>query len=199
MNLHRIKQIVQTEHTLDHREWKGAVLFLCNEEHVFFIKRSEKMPTHGGQMAFVGGHRKESESDPWIVAQREFEEETSHDRKVISFLGYLPIVMTARLQPIVPVMGELLISTEEFLRDVKSNGEWDDVIAYPWTELTKEENWEFAWRNGYAQFPVLFHPIRRNTFIPKGTDFHTHLLWGATASMVWDFLRLYYKDASGTY
>jgi 8-oxo-dGTP pyrophosphatase MutT (NUDIX family) len=199
MNLHRIRQIVQTEHTLDHREWKGAVLFLCNDEHVFFIKRSEKMPTHGGQMAFVGGHRKESESDPWIVAQREFEEETSFDRRVISFLGYLPIVMTARLQPIVPVMGELLISTEEFLRDVKSNGEWDDVIAYPWKELMKEENWEFAWRNGYAKFPVLFHPIRQNTFIPKGHDFHTHLLWGATASMVWDFLRLYYKDASGTY
>jgi 8-oxo-dGTP pyrophosphatase MutT (NUDIX family) len=195
MDIHRIKQIVQNEHTFPHREWKGAVLFLCNSQYVFFIKRSEKMPTHGGQIAFVGGHKKDNELDPWIVAQREFEEETGLKSSDIDFLGYLPVVMTARLQPIVPVMAQLLISTDQFFKQVTSNGEWDDVIAYPWTELIKEKNWEFAWRNGYAKFPVMFHPIRRNTFIPLGTDFHTHLLWGATASMVWDFLRLYYKSS----
>jgi len=192
MDFHRIRQIVQGEHTLMASEWKGAVLFLCNEEHVFFIKRSQDMPTHGGQIAFVGGHKKESEIDPWVVAQREFEEETGLNSNMVSFVGHLPVVMTARLQPIVPVMGKLLISTEEFMREVKSNGEWDDCLASPWSELCIEENWEFAWRNGYAKFPVLFHAIRRGTYIPKSQDFHTHLLWGATASMVWDFLRLYY-------
>lgn len=193
MDFHRIRQIVQHEHTLGPDEWKGAVLFLCNEEHVFFIKRSEKMPTHGGQIAFVGGHKKSDELDPWIVAQREFEEETGINKDVINFMGYLPVVMTARLQPIVPVMGKLLIPSSEFMKVVTSNGEWDDCIAYPWKELTIEENWEFAWRNGYTRSPVHFHPIRRNTYIPKTYDHHTHLLWGATASMVWDFLRLYYK------
>jgi 8-oxo-dGTP pyrophosphatase MutT (NUDIX family) len=197
MDFHRIKSIVQTEHTLQQHEWKGAVLFLCNEEHVFFIKRSEKMPTHGGQMGFLGGHRHAEETDPWRVAQREFEEESNIDRSAIEFLGYLPVVMTARLQPIVPVMGKLIISTQEFFEQVQSNGEWDDVIAYPWSELIKEHNWEFAWRNGFAKFPVLFHPIRRNTFRPLKNDFHTHLLWGATATMVWDFLRLYYKASPG--
>ncbi len=152
------------------------------------------MPTHGGQIAFIGGHRLESETDPWIVARREFKEETSLDPVSISFLGHLPVVMTARFQPIAPVMAKLLMTTQEFMRDVKSNGEWDDILAYPWNELTKEENWEFAWRNSHSQLPVLFHPIRRKTYISKGSDFHTHLLWGATASMVWDFLRLYYKD-----
>lgn len=151
------------------------------------------MPTHGGQMAFVGGHKKDYESDPWIVAQREFEEETSLDPSVVEFLGFLPVVMTARLQPIIPVLGKLLISKEEFFKNVKSNGEWDDVIAYPWKELCKEESWEFAWRNGYSKSPVMFHPIGRGTFIPLSSDYQTHLLWGATASMVWDFLRLYYK------
>lgn len=197
MDLHRIKEIIQTQHTLHENEWKGAVLFLCNEEHVFFIRRSEKMPTHGGQMAFVGGHKKDEETDPWEVAQREFEEETSFNRDVIEFLGFLPVVMTARMQPIVPVMGKLLISTEKFMTEVQSNGEWDDCIAYPWSELLVEESWQFAWRNGYAKFPVLFHPVKRGTFIPKTNDFHTHLLWGATATMVWDFLRLYYKAQPG--
>lgn len=194
MNFHRIKQILQTEHTLQPNEWKGAVLFLCNEEFVFFIRRSERMPTHGGQMAFVGGHKHDDETDPWITAQREFEEETSFNRDVIEFLGYLPIVMTSRLQPIVPVMGKLKISTEDFMTKVISNGEWDDCIAYSWSELQVESSWHFGWRRGYANFPVLFHPIRRGTFTPKTNDFHTHLLWGATATMVWDFLRLYYKS-----
>lgn len=197
MDFHRIRQIVQHEHTLAPDEWKGAVLFLCNEEHVFFIKRSENMPTHGGQIAFVGGHKKPDEVNPWIVAQREFEEETGFDRSVINFLGYLPVVLTSRLQTIVPVMGKLLISSEEFMEKVKSNGEWDDCIAYPWVELCEEESWEFAWRNGYTRFPVLFHPMRRGTFTCKSKDHHTHLLWGATAYMVWDFLRLYYKHSEG--
>lgn len=199
MDFHRIKDIVQTEHTLQKHEWKGAVVFLCNDEYVFFIKRSDLMPTHGGQMAFIGGHRQEGEDDPWIVAQREFEEETSLTRADISFLGYLPVVMTARLQAIVPVMSQLNISTDEFFARVKSNGEWVDVIAYPWKELMREQNWEFAWRNGYAKFPVLFHPIQRGSFRPLTQDFHTHLLWGATATMVWDFLRLYYGHAASPY
>lgn len=147
-------------------------------------------------MAFVGGHRKADETNPWEVAQREFEEETGHSRDVINFLGFLPVVMTARLQPIVPVMGKLLISTDEFMKSVTSNGEWDDCVAYPWKELFVEDTWEFAWRNGYSKSPVLFHAMRRGTYIPKTHDHHTHLLWGATASMVWDFLRLYYGSSN---
>lgn len=199
MDFHRIKDKLQTQHTLSPDEWKGAVLFLFNDQHVIFIKRSEKMPTHGGQIAFVGGHKKLGETDPWVVAQREFEEETGFSRSVIDFTAYLPVVMTARLQPIVPVLGKLLVSTEEFLSDVQSNGEWDDCLAYPWAELMREENWEYGFRNGYSRTPVLFHPIRRGTFIPKSFEFHSHLLWGATASMVWDFLRLYFSTDPGSY
>ena len=197
MNFHRIKQIVQTEHTLQDHEWKGAVVFLCNDDYVFFIKRSDKMPTHGGQVAFVGGHKQIAENDPWVVAQREFEEETSIHRSDIEFLGYLPMVMTARLQPIVPVMSRLKISTEEFFERVHSNGEWVDVMAYSWSELMQEERWEFAWRIGYSKSPVMFHTIRQGSFKSLTQDYHTHLLWGATASMVWDFLRLYYRPVSG--
>jgi 8-oxo-dGTP pyrophosphatase MutT (NUDIX family) len=199
MDFHRIKQIVQQEHTLQDNEWKGAVLFLCNEDYVFFIKRSENMPTHGGQIAFVGGHKKESETNPWCVAEREFEEETGFEKKSIEFLGYLPLVLTARLQPIVPVMGKLLIDTNIFLENISSNGEWDECLLYPWTELRVEKNWEFAWRNGYSQSPVLFHPMRRGNFIPKNQSENAHLLWGATAFMVWDFLRLYYGPSAGSY
>jgi 8-oxo-dGTP pyrophosphatase MutT (NUDIX family) len=164
MDFQLIKNIIQTEHTLLENEWEGAVLFLCNDEHVFFIRRSEKMPTHGGQIAFVGGHKHVGENNPWMVAQREFEEETSLTRDVIEFMGYLPVVMTARLKPIVPVLGRLKISTEEFMKQVTSNGEWDDCIAYPWSELCIEENWQYAWRTGYTQTPVFFSPYKTRNF-----------------------------------
>jgi 8-oxo-dGTP pyrophosphatase MutT (NUDIX family) len=194
MDLHRIKNILLQEHTLNDSEWKGAVLFLCNKESVFLIKRSEKMPTHGGQIAFVGGHKKVGEKDPWIVAQREFEEETNHSASILNFLGFLPVTMTARMQPIVPVVAELNLTTMDFLKDVKSNGEWDDIIAYPWAELTQEEKWEFAWRNGFGRSAVMFHPISPGTYIAAEPPIKPYLLWGATAGMIWDFLHLYFED-----
>lgn len=151
------------------------------------------MPTHSGQVAFVGGHKKDDETNAWEVAQREYEEETHHSRETIEFLGYLPVAFTARMQPIVPVVARLTISTAQFLKDVKSNGEWDDILAYPWSELTQEDNWEFAWRYGVAATPMMFHTIRKGTFLPIERNFQPHLLWGATASMIWGFLRLYFR------
>lgn len=197
MDFHRIK-IVLSQHTLMDSEWKGAVLFLCNEEHVFLIKRAESMPTHGGQMAFVGGHKNQSEIDPWEVAQREFEEETGHARHCLTYLGCLPVVMTARLQPIIPVMAKLLMPTEQFLNEVRSNGEWDDILAYPWSELLREENWEYAWRHGHEKSAVMFHPIQAGSYLPLEQNLKTHLLWGATAQMIWNFLRLYFNKPSGS-
>jgi 8-oxo-dGTP pyrophosphatase MutT (NUDIX family) len=184
MDLHRIKNLLQNEHTLSPDKWKGAVVFLCDEDKVIFIKRSEEMPTHSGQVAFIGGHKLSHEHDPWISAQREFTEETSLDSTLIEFMGYLPVIMTSRLQAIVPVMARLTISAEDFLSRAKSNGEWVEMIAYSWEELCREKDWHYAWRNGYTRSPVLFRPMRPSN----------HLLWGATASVVWDLLRRYYSE-----
>lgn len=197
MDFHRIKSILEQQHNLPHDGWKGAVLFLANEEHVIFIKRSEKMPTHGGQMAFVGGHKHASETDPWITVQREYNEETGLATTDLEFLGYLPAILTARLQPIIPVMARLTMPIDQFLQEVRSNGEWDDIVVYPWRELSKEENWNFAWRHGHVRGPIHFHTIKPDSYLPACP--RSHLLWGATASMVWDFLRLYFKQHNKAY
>jgi 8-oxo-dGTP pyrophosphatase MutT (NUDIX family) len=192
MDFHRIKNLL-SQHTPNLSEWKGAVLFLCNEEHVFLIKRSENMPSHGGQIAFVGGHRTSGESDPWEVARREFEEETGLSSEGLEYLGLLPPVMTARLQPIVPVVARLLISKDDFFKNIKSNGEWDVVIAYPWSELFIENNWNFAWRYGHEKSAVMFHSIKSGNYLTVKQNVTPHILWGATAQMIWGFLRLYFN------
>lgn len=152
------------------------------------------MPTHGGQIAFVGGHKKPDETDAWTVAQREFEEETHLKASVLEYVGCLPVVMTARLQPIVPVIARLTIPTAKFFEEVKSNGEWEDILAYPWEELLKEENWEYAWRKGYGMSPVMFHPIKSGSYLPIEKNVKPHLLWGATAGMIWSFLKMYFNS-----
>lgn len=151
------------------------------------------MPSHGGQIAFVGGHRTATESDPWEVARREFEEETGLSADGLEYLGFLPTVMTARLQPIVPVVARLLISNDEFFKNVKSNGEWDVVIAYPWQELFIENNWNFAWRYGHEKSAVMFHSIKSEKYLTVKQNVTPHILWGATAQMIWGFLRLYFN------
>lgn len=192
MEKSRISSIL-SQHTPDTAEWKGAVLFLCNENEVVLIKRSETMPTHSGQLAFVGGHRRENEVAPWEVAIREFEEETTIDKKYVEFMGYLPVVMTARFQPIIPVVGFLSLEMNIFLKQIRSNGEWEDLIVYPWSELSQESNWEYAWRHGFSKTAVMFHSIRSGTYRPVENNVKPHLLWGATAQMIWNFLQLYYQ------
>ena len=169
------------------------MLFLCNEEHVFLIKRSQTMPTHSGQIAFFGGHKKLGENHPFDVACREYAEETQLPLDSMECLGLLAPVMTARLQPIVPVVAKLKIPTEEFFSSIKSNGEWDEILAYPWVELMKESQWEFAWRYGHSKSAVMFHLLQGSRSLSLEQNVKDHLLWGATAQMIWNFLKLYFN------
>jgi 8-oxo-dGTP pyrophosphatase MutT (NUDIX family) len=198
MDFHRIKNIL-LQHTPDSSEWKGAVLFLCNEDYVFFIKRSQSMPTHSGQIAFFGGHKQKDEVHPFDVASREYQEETQLSKDTIECLGFLPGVMTARMQPIIPVLAKLQIPTDEFLGQIKSNGEWDLSFAYPWKELMTEEAWQFAWRHGYSKSAVMFHTLKSSYSVSLEQNVKDHLLWGATAQMIWNFLKLYFNKSVSPY
>lgn len=182
--------------TLDKIEWKGAVLFLANEEHVFIIKRSELMPSHAGQVAFFGGNRRVDEKLPVEVAMREFVEESGLSLNDIKLHGILPTVWTARGQIVIPVLAEWTKDTNSFFRDVKSNGEWDQCFAIPWKILLDECRWDYAERVVHQKTPILFFPFSSSECICSHPSEDGHLLWGATAKMIWDFLRLYFNTKS---
>lgn len=155
------------------------------------------MPTHPGQMAFVGGHRKPEELHPFDVARREFEEETSHSSQVIECLGMLKPVFTARGQAIVPVVADLKMDVVDFLKKVKSNGEWDHMIALPWSTINRAEYWNYAEVQGHSSYQILMTTIAAKSYLhhnnQNDADF---VLWGATARMVWSYLSLYYQSSS---
>jgi 8-oxo-dGTP pyrophosphatase MutT (NUDIX family) len=194
MNILKVKNIIQNQHTLESHEWEGAVLFLFNSSSVFFIKRALHMPSHPGQVGFIGGHKNHVEKNPWQVAEREFQEETSLTSDHLHFCGYLSPVLTAHHKRIVPVMAELKMEENEFHQKVQSNGEWDFCFSYPWSHLCNESAWNFGLRRGKPDEPVLFFPFSSKAIKTHETMTEMPILWGATALIVWRFLRLYYRS-----
>jgi len=192
VNLQKLSLLL-SESTSKPSDWKGAVVFLLDDEGIYFIRRSELVPTHKGQIGFMGGHRKSTEIDPWEVAQREFEEESGFSRSILNYVGQLPEVYTNYKQSIVPVVATMNIPREKFLELVQSNGEWDEILFYSWKNLLQEHNWDYARRIGHELTPVMFHPIRPSTYTGKFAQDRFHLLWGATAGMVWSLLQIVHE------
>ena len=50
--------------------WQGVVLLILFQHRILLIKRSEEVPSHKGQLAFMGGHKIESETDPAFGASK---------------------------------------------------------------------------------------------------------------------------------
>ncbi len=184
------------DHNFDKINWRGAVLFLLTEEYVFLIKRSELMPSHAGQLAFFGGNRKPDEDSPIEVAMREFSEESSLNLKDLKILGTLPVVWTARGQSVVPVVAHYKESVDHFFKNVVTNGEWEQCFAMPWGALLDEKRWDYSSRIVSQINPVLFFPFESKECKTLQGSSDSHLLWGATARMIWDFLRLYFNSKS---
>lgn len=178
--------------------WSGAVTFLIVREYLLFIKRSHAMPSHRGQIAFVGGHKQDSES-PWETAKREFEEELSWNGEELTFLGLHRPVATANGSLIFPCICSLDEDPEFFIKNVKSNGEWDEAFLYPMEKLINRSGWSFAMghRTLLEKRAILFHPIAANSYLPcVGSASQDYILWGATAKMIWNFFKFCDRDAS---
>lgn len=177
-------------------EWSGAVVFLFVKDHVLLIKRSETMPSHRGQIAFVGGHKQVNET-PEETARREFEEETGLDGGLIDIKGILDLVKTSTRSNICPVVCEIDRSPEEFIKSIKSNGEWSEALLFPFSELKKRERWTFAKSiMGINERTISFFPILKGSYLAhSGDNNKDHVLWGATAKMIWNFFKYYDERA----
>lgn len=177
-------------------QWSGAVVFLFVREHILLIKRSETMPSHRGQIAFVGGHKIEGET-PWETARREFSEETSFDPGSLRFIGFLDVVRTSSRSRICPVVCSLDMDPQEFVKNIKSNGEWDEAMMVPFSGLLSRDSWTFA-RSVLpdSEHLIKFYPIMRGSYISNsGDNGKDHLLWGASAKMIWNFFKFYGEGA----
>ncbi len=176
-------------------KWDGAVVFLFVEDSIFLIQRSNSMPTHAGQVAFVGGHKKDGEN-PVETAKREFIEETSLDASLLEELQILEPQFTSNQNIIYPVLAKIKMSKVKFLNSIKSNGEWDNAYLIPMDYIFDESHWSRAEVVSVKKYDIYFCPIPKSFAMSQSTlDERGVVLWGATAKMIWNFFKKHIDSA----
>ena len=144
------------------------------EWHVLFTRRTDKVESHKGQVSFPGGACDEGETTPEQTALREVEEEIGINSTNIKVLGRLTTLITITYFRVTPVVGVIKWPT------VFRVGEHEvaRVFTIPLGWLASSANrWEFD-MPGRNRSLIAYHP------------YDGELLWGATARMTVDFLKV---------
>ena len=145
-----------------------------DEWHVLFTRRTDKVESHKGQVSFPGGACDEGETTPEETALREANEEVGIDPKKVRVLGKIMNMITITSFRVTPVVG--IIEWPAVLQLGKD--EVERVFTIPLNWLAERNNrWEFT-MPGRNRSLIVYHP------------YDGELLWGATARMTIDFLKV---------
>jgi len=163
------------------RRKPAAVLLLIHpiagEPHLLFMRRSEKVHTHKGQISFPGGGFKPSDGTLEQTALRETEEEIGLAISRMKVLGALPatdtVVSNFLVYPFVAVLHE----PDETLEFVPDDFEVAELLQLPLSALLDPRN------------------VREETWVmrgrPQAVNFYSYknlVIWGATARIMDNFL-----------
>lgn len=144
------------------------------EWHLLFTRRTDRVESHKGQVSFPGGACDEGETTPEETALREADEEIGIRPTDIKVLGRLANLITISYFRVTPVVGVVKWPT------VFRVGEHEvaRVFTIPLEWLANESNrWQFE-IPGRNRSVIAYHP------------YDGELLWGATARMTVDFLKV---------
>ena len=150
------------------------LVFFQDEWHVLYTRRTDRVESHKGQVSFPGGACDEGETTPEETALREADEEIGiapSDGRVIVRLSRMVTISKYRVTPVVGVI--------TFPYAFKTSGaEVARVFTMPLAWLANRNNyWEFS-MPGSDRSVIVYHP------------FDGELLWGATARMTVNFLKI---------
>jgi 8-oxo-dGTP pyrophosphatase MutT (NUDIX family) len=153
------------------------------EARLVLTRRSTDLRTHQGQVSFPGGRLDEGEDAP-AAALREAHEEVGLDAALVTTVGWLhPLLTMVSASFILPVLGTLA----ERPRLTPNPGEVERIFDVSLAELADpeifhEERWRIPGRviagSEDDTFPVWFFEIAGE------------LIWGATARMLHELLRI---------
>jgi 8-oxo-dGTP pyrophosphatase MutT (NUDIX family) len=145
-----------------------------NEWHLLYTRRTDRVESHKGQVSFPGGACDEGETTPEQTALREADEEIGLNPGDVRVLGRLVNLITITYFRVTPVVGVI---------------KWPAVFKVGEHEVARIFTIPLVW---------LANPSNRWQFDRPGTDlsliaYHPYdgeLLWGATARMTVDFLKV---------
>ena len=146
----------------------------AEEWHLLFTRRTDRVESHKGQVSFPGGACDEGETTPEQTALREADEEIGLQPTDIKVLGRLANLITISYFRVTPVVGVVKWPT------VFRVGEHEvaRVFTIPLAWLAEASNrWQFE-IPGRNRSVIAYHP------------YDGELLWGATARMTVDFLKV---------
>jgi 8-oxo-dGTP pyrophosphatase MutT (NUDIX family) len=150
------------------------LLIQDHEWHVLFTRRSERVDSHKGQVSFPGGACDAEDTTAEQTALRETNEEIGIQPHDVRILGRLVNMITITSFRVTPVVG--VIPWPTVLR--VGQDEVERVFTIPLAWLANDHNrWEFTML-GRNRSLIAYHP------------YDGELLWGATARMTLDFIRV---------
>ncbi|SRR5581483_1115014 len=142
--------------------------------HLLFTRRTDRVESHKGQVSFPGGACDEGESTPEQTALREAREEIGLDAAKVRVLGRLANMITITGFRVTPVVGVI---------------EWPAVFKVGEHEVARIFTIPLSWladkRNRWE-----FNMLGRNRSLIAYHPYDGELLWGATARMTVDFLKV---------
>lgn len=150
------------------------LVFFQDEWHVLYTRRTDRVESHKGQVSFPGGACDEGETTPEETALREADEEIGIAPSDVRVIGRLSRMVTISKYRVTPVVGVI-----QFPYAFKTSGaEVARVFTMPLAWLANRNNyWEFS-MPGSDRSVIVYHP------------FDGELLWGATARMTVNFLKI---------
>jgi 8-oxo-dGTP pyrophosphatase MutT (NUDIX family) len=168
----------------------GVMIALVVDDCLLFVKRSQTMPSHKGQVALIGGHRHDNEEFPNATALREFSEETNLSLEHFEFITSLPSVFTSREVSILPLLAFYHQDQNYLKKHLKTNGEWEIAFLVELSYLFNQDNWVEANRISITKRQnLLFCSLAQQDIkLLKGEPQYPLVLWGASARVV-DHLR----------
>ena len=144
--------------------------------HVLFTKRADKMEHHKGQISFPGGASHVQDRDLMDTALRETFEEIGVHPQDVEILGELDNVGTLTSNFLItPFVG---------------------IIPYPYDYIVNEDEIQQLIEVPLSAL-IDFTNLREETYVINGTeylesifDYSGHVIWGATARIMKQFLDL---------
>jgi 8-oxo-dGTP pyrophosphatase MutT (NUDIX family) len=157
---------------------KAAVLLALSDTDdpsLLYTLRSNKVSSHGGEVAFPGGMLEDSDASLEETALRESEEETGLDRSSVRILGALDTTVSRFKVSVTPYVG-VVPDQAELNTD---SDEIDACFKVPLSFLLQDKRH----RNDFIQ-------KENESFYMPAYKYDSFIIWGLTAMITVNFLNL---------